>query len=93
MSQQTADAKFWQNRLCILLGKFSLPLYLSHFFYADNLKYVLSADNIGNNEKYICFAVCTIITTLVVMISGRYAHKYGDKMFMKIKKLFVIEKI
>lgn len=65
-SCQCLDVPLYQNRFVAFLGKLSLPLYLSHIFYAQNLSYVLP-DGMRYRYMLLCYTACSFGTALLVM--------------------------
>lgn len=65
-SGQCLDVPLYQNKLVTFLGKYSLPLYLCHKFYAKYLPYLLPE---GMRYRYLllCYTACSFGTALLVM--------------------------
>ena len=58
--------KIFNNRLCYFLGKFSLPLYLSHYFYATRMNQY-APEGLTNTEKLLLYYSLAVVTAAVVM--------------------------
>lgn len=86
-SNQTYGARLFDNRVIGFLGKFSLPLYLSHYYWSRLLK-ALSA-SVGATQTMALYLLLSAVTAAVVMALSTLIKKY--KPFCKIKRLLVKE--
>lgn len=84
-SNQTYGAYLFDNRLVGFLGKFSLPLYLSHYYWSRLLK-ALSA-SVGATQAMLLYLLLSVVTAAVVMALSALIKKY--KPFSRIKALLV----
>lgn len=64
-----ADSKLYDNRLSLFLGRLSLPLYLSHYFYSTDLHYLLP-EGTSSSVKLAVYIACSLTTALVVLYGG-----------------------
>lgn len=65
------DADIYQHRAIFWLGRFSLPLYLSHQVYSQNLGVLIPAGEWSGNSKLLLYNACSFATALLVMyLSG-----------------------
>ncbi len=71
-SGQAYDSCFFCNKVCCFLGKWSLPLYLSHRCYTEALPL---AEFSVSMRICICFA-CALPTSLLVMSLASIIRKY-----------------
>lgn len=70
-SGQCIESNFYQNPLCMWLGRLSLPLYLSHRFYTLHIAKVLSAE--ADFRLYVAAVfMASLPTALVVMYGAEY---------------------
>ncbi|MDO4818466.1 MAG: acyltransferase [Akkermansia sp.] len=60
------DKSWYQTRMSLWLGRLSLPLYLSHHFYAKNLGFFISG-GIAPALKMAVYLACSLATALFVM--------------------------
>lgn len=77
------DCGWYQNGICLFLGRFSLPLFLSNAFYAHVLGKHLPAD-MSSVEKLLLYFVASFTTAFIVMILAR--------MMRSLPPLFIFEK-
>lgn len=73
-SQQCIDTKLYQNRFVYWLGKMSLPYFLSHIFFAQDLPYLLPED-MSDGMMMVCYFACTIACTIVVTFAAKGIRK------------------
>ncbi len=85
-SEQTYGKRIFNNGFFVFLGKFSLPLYLSHYYWGKLLRKVFPKGFDKLNALIIYFAIC-LITALVVMVIADFIRK--QKPFSKLRLLFV----
>lgn len=79
--------------LCTLfdvLGKFSFPLYLCHYYYAVNLNNILP-QSFTNNQRMTVYLICAFVTALVVWGISTLLRKNGDRILAFFKRLFLQE--
>lgn len=73
-SRVCTDADWYQYGCIMWLGRFSLPLYLSHIFWARNLNAVLPCCMSGAG-KLLAYNLCSLATALLVMYSARWLRQ------------------
>lgn len=77
-SQQCIDAPWYQNKVIYWLGKISLPLYLSHIFYAQNLTLLLP--NMTDPRKlFALYFACAGVTAVAVHWGGKGVRLLAGK--------------
>ncbi len=89
-SKQCIDTPIYQNVFMEFLGKLSLPIYLSHIFYAMNLKYIFPK-HFTVNDKMITYLICTAITTIIVMIFAKLIRISTPKVINTFNKLALVK--
>ena len=89
-SRQAIDSDVFDRKICFWLGKFSLPLYLSHIYYAFYLSLVLP-EGLSVNEQLVIYLACAFITALFVMLVSKCLRKNKDRIKCDIKKLTIKE--
>ena len=83
-SGQTYGERLFNNGVVGFLGKFSLPLYLSHYYWADLMKLLMP--NAGKTEITVVYFLLSFASAAAVMALSALIKKY--KPFSKIKPLF-----
>ena len=82
--------KLLDNKLCYFLGKFSLPIYLSHNFYARNLSILIpSFSSFGFSKKLVIYIGISVLTAVVVMLISMLIRKLVPLLWNKLKPIFV----
>lgn len=76
-SRQDADSMLYQGPVFLWLGRFSLPLYLSHRYYTLHLRKLLPPTTSDAVFLCILFAV-SVGTALVVMYGAAYLRRLGE---------------
>lgn len=72
-SQQCLDTNLFNNKICLLLGQWSLLLYMNHFYYTSdiplmaNLKYLLP-ESYTFSTKIIIYIIIVVVTVIIVQI-------------------------
>lgn len=69
-SQQCVDAPLYQNRFVYWLGKISLPYFLSHIYFAQDLPLILP-EGLSRGKMWAAYFACTIVTTVIVYWGGK----------------------
>lgn len=87
-SSSGIDSNFFNNKIVLYLGRFSVPLYFSHTFWADAFKYLLPATWRIRYRLVVYFIVSTV-TALLVMWMANVARKYLPTICAGIKSLLV----
>lgn len=65
-SEKCLDTKWYQHPVALFLGRFSLPLFLSHHFYASYLLEILPPD-ISHVRIGVIYYACSFATAFFVM--------------------------
>lgn len=87
-SGQTVDAGCYQARIFSLMGKFSLPLYLSHMYYAKHLGEILP-ESMSSRQKLLIYIVCAVCTAVVNMILGDMVRKNSKRICAGLKNILL----
>lgn len=87
-SNQTYGTRLFNNGVFRFLGKFSLPLYLSHYYWANILKVGLP-DSFDKTKATIIYLILSVGTAALVMALSALIKTC--KPFSGIKPLFVKE--
>lgn len=87
-SGQALDTGLYQNRFCSFLGKFSLPLYLSHDFYSRNLGYILP-ETLSRAELFFVYVCVSFFTAAVVMLVSGFFRKNSQWFQTRIRRIFL----
>lgn len=69
-SKICCDNTWYQTRLFMWLGRLSLPLYLSHYYYAQNLKFLIP-ESMASALKLAVYFGCSLATALLVMAAAK----------------------
>lgn len=83
-SEKGIDAPLFNGRF-FWLGKYSFSLYLSHHFFAKNVRAFFP--EFSNKHLLLIYYVLSAATALVVMFLSDLIRKYGSK--LNLKRLFV----
>jgi len=78
------DANLYQHRLIFWLGRLSLPLFLSHLFYAHHLGLVVSAA-LSPVSKLLLYNACSLATAVLVMYLAQFVRRF----FKEHRNLFL----
>ena len=87
-SHKGIDAKLFDHRLSLWLGKWSLPLYLGHTFYAYHLKLILP-ENFSNGQKWAAYLLCAVGTSFVIWGLSFGIKKLMPVLMRGIKRLLI----
>ena len=89
-SGQCSDMPLFQNRISAFLGKFSLPIYLSHVFYAKYLPNFLPE---GMRYRYmlLCYVACVLVTAFVVMFLAGLLRKNLPSIKASLRRCFLAQ--
>ncbi len=82
------DKNLFNNNIVLWLGRFSVPLYFSHYFWAKVLNYFVSVDA-GITFRLSIYLVCSFATAIIVMQSANLIRKCGPRFFCKLVPLIV----
>ena len=88
-SGQGITQKLFQNRICIFLGKMSLPIYLSHYFYSQGFKKLAFLADYSNADKLKVYFLVVFVTALIVMLCAFIHRKNKKRIAALIKKCCV----
>lgn len=80
-SGQCVDRFWYQHRFILFLGRLSLPLYLSHGFYADALPKLLPTE-LPCSIMYALYILCAVVTAFFVMYAARWLRVYVPAFFI-----------
>ncbi len=84
------DTAVFSNRFCSFLGKFSLPLFLSHRFYPERLLDLFPfLDGTRIRYQFIFYIVLSFATAAAVMIISNLLRKYGKYITAFFKKIIL----
>lgn len=82
------DQGIYQNSVVLFLGKFSLPLYLNHVYFAWNLNAFLP-QGMNDGEKLCCYIVCSVLASLLVMLLAKLLRSGFPKLKIHVRQLFL----
>lgn len=87
-SRQDADSMLYRRSVFMWLGRFSLPLYLSHRYYTLHLRTVLPPST--SDAEFLCVLfVVSGCTALVVMYGSIYLRRLCET--ERVKHMFLVE--
>lgn len=66
------------------LGKMSLAIYFTHYYYAENLSFLLPP-GLSTGAVMCIYVFCTVSTSIIVMILGGFGAKICHRMLFAIK--------
>jgi len=78
-SHQGIDAKFFDCKFFAMLGRWSLPLFLCHTFFAQRLGKVLPK-GLSNDQKMAVYLLCAVVAATAVHLISKLLKKCGPKM-------------
>lgn len=87
-SHKGIDAGLFDNGLCSFLGKWSLPLYLGHTFYAYHLKRVLPED-VTDGQKWLLYLGLTVVTSFAIWGLSIVVKKLMPAVTKSVKRLII----
>lgn len=87
-SHKGIDADFFDNAVSTWLGKWSLPLYLGHTFYAYYLNKVVPA-HFSDGQKWGVYLSCAFVTSFVIWGLSALMKKIMPKAMRVLKKLLI----
>ena len=80
------DADLYQHRCIFWLGRLSLPLFLSHLFYTENLNLDSpDIDNFSRVANLLFYNVCSLATAVLVMYLAQFVRRF----FKEHRNLFL----
>lgn len=82
------DSNLFNSKLVMFLGRFSVPLYFSHTFWASALNYYVPVVWRISHRMAVYLAL-SIVTASLVMWMAYAVRKYGPKICQKIKRYFI----
>ena len=87
-SRQSWDSRFFDNRLSLLLGGFSLPLYLCHYYYAKMVKVVFGNDY-TTRQKMGMYIIVSVLSAVLVMRLAKVYRIAASKIKVELKQIFL----
>ena len=87
-SHKSIGSHFFDNKVTGYLAKYSLSLYLCHYFYAENLHYLLPA-GYNNQQAMAVYLILSFTTALIVMLFSDILRKHYKDIKGFAKKLLV----
>ncbi|MCR5772453.1 MAG: acyltransferase [Butyrivibrio sp.] len=81
----------YNNRFCMVLGRFSTAMYFSHIYYAQNLNMILS-DSLSKQEKTLIYVACSFVTAFVVEVLALLYKKVSPTIMRGLKAILVDSK-
>lgn len=78
-SRLCIDRDWYQYGWIMWLGRFSLPLYLSHVFWAENLAAILPCLT-ERGEKLLAYHLAAVVTALLVMFLAKQLRCFTKRM-------------
>lgn len=87
-SRVCIDEGIYQNSVVLFLGKFSVPLYLNHVYFAWNLNALLPQD-MNDGAKLCCYIVCSVAASLLVMFLAKRLRSSLPKLKIRMQRLFL----
>ena len=80
ISGKTFSAKFLNNNMCRWLGKFSVSLFLSHFYWVQNIENILNRIGYSNIRYSKALGlVLSCVTGLVVLYTGNLIKSFTKR--------------
>lgn len=89
-SGQGLDVHLYQNKLVAFLGRFSLPLFLSHMPYANHLSAIMP-EGIRYRYVLLCYILCAFATASLVMVLGGVVRRKMPCAKAKMRKWFLMK--
>jgi peptidoglycan/LPS O-acetylase OafA/YrhL len=87
-SSKGIDSAWFNNRLVFWLGRYSLPLYLSHTYWSQNLNYILPA-RFTDWERMGVYLLCSVATSFFLWGICALIRKALPKLCSCIKRLLL----
>ena len=85
-SKQGVTHMIFQNRVSIFLGKLSLPLFLSHFYYSRGLTKLMS-EGYSDMDRLKVYLILTFVTAFAVMFCAYLWRENKDKLKRMVVKI------
>ena len=82
-SRQTLGQGIFNNKFVTFLGRFSLPLYLGHYYWSKLLKELLPADMGTTQATLIYLAVSIASGALVMLLSSLWKKIHFSQLFIR----------
>lgn len=89
-SHKGIDADLFDNPVCIWLGKWSLPLYLGHTFYAYHLNKIVPK-SVADNQKMVIYLMLAASTSFVIWGLSLAVKSLMPRVLNVLKRLLVKE--
>ena len=87
-SEQSIDATWYNNKFCYWLGKFSLPIYLSHAAWCKTISQVLPV-GVSLKWQVIAYIVLSVVTAFIVYFLAILWRKARPKVTSFLKKQLI----
>lgn len=87
-SNKTIGSRFFQNKVCWFLGKFSVYLYLNHYYYAVNLKNIMP-ENVTKIGALASYVLISLLTASAAMLIDGLIQRHKGIFTYGIKKLII----
>ena len=87
-SEKSFSQKYLKGKFIYFMEKISLPLYLNQIWIIDLLKYLSKKVSILNSNFYI-FGLSVICVDFIISVLHIYVIKLLNKMYGRIKSLFI----
>ncbi|MDD6261807.1 MAG: acyltransferase [Clostridiales bacterium] len=87
-SRQSVDAALFDNKVCYWLGKFSLPVFLSHSAWCKQIDALAPADA-SVEWRVAAYIVCSVVTAFAVYFISVLWRKAGPSVRKRLSKMLV----
>ena len=87
-SEQGVDASLFQGKIFLALGRFSVPLYFAHRFWASHLNTFLPGDT-DNSIKFVLYLAVSVVSAVFVLLGSKLLHRVRPHLSKHLKKLFL----
>lgn len=92
-SQQGIGAKLFQNKLCFWLGKYSLSLFVGHYYWAEYLEALIPGfAQLRQRYQLGIYLAAALLSGLVIMLISAGIRKVGPAVARVAKRCIVKEK-
>ncbi len=87
-SRQCVDTRLYQNRLCLFLGRLSLPIYVGHIYYAHWLNELLG-EGVTRKQLFIIYVLCVVVTAGGIMLLAAGLRRLWPPCKRGLKRLLI----